>query len=314
MATAEKRPVVLIAGPTASGKSAVASTLAQRCRGTVINADAMQVYRELRILTARPTPEDEASLPHRLFGAVSAGQAWSTGLWLEAARTEIEAAWSDGRVPVVVGGTGLYFRALESGLASVPPVPLEVRAFWRKRLAAEGAPVLHGVLRERCPDEATRLGAGDSQRLARALEVLEATGKPLSYWQGRRHDPAVLEDAQTLRLFLSPPREELYSRCAARFASMLTEGALAEVTALKNLDLDPSLPAMRAIGVRELLGVLDGKSSLEAASRIAIRNTRHYAKRQLTWARSNMMSWNWVEIEYMEKIDPLFVNFIRLLG
>lgn len=305
---------MLIAGPTASGKSGVGLALAREFDGIVINADALQVYREPRILTARPRPEDEATVPHRLYGTVAASTAHSVGRWIDDARVELEAAWRDHRLPIVVGGTGLYFRALEQGLARVPPIPPEVRRRWRDRLAREGPPRLHEELARRNPAEARRVRPSDGQRIVRALEVEEATGRGLGDWQSGEHGPTLLAGADVLRLFLSPPRADLRERIARRFQAMVEEGAMAEAQAIDRLALDPALPAARLIGLKPLIQHGRGEIDLETACGIAIAATRQYAKRQLTWARSNMISWNWVEREYMERSKALFFNFIRLLG
>jgi tRNA dimethylallyltransferase len=307
-----RKPVVLIAGPTASGKSGVALELAQANAGVIINADALQVYRELRILSARPSVEEERQVPHRLYGMVPASQAYSVGLWLDAGRKAIEEAWASERLPIVIGGTGLYFKALEEGLARLPAIPATIRQRWRERLKREGAAGLHAELARREQEEAARLRPSDGQRIVRALEVIEATGKPLSAWQKECEAESYLARRRVLRLYLSPAREELYMRINERFDRMIESGALGEVEALLALKLDASLPAMKATGVQELGAVIAGELMLEEACRIAKRNTRHYAKRQLTWARRNMMSWKWLSEKLMKQSMEHFVNFIRL--
>lgn len=282
---------ILIAGPTASGKSALALELAARHRGVVINADSMQVYRELRILTARPTPEEEARVPHALYGHVPAAEAYSVGRWAADAQRAIAAARAEGRRPILVGGTGLYFRALLEGLSPIPAVPADIRQRWRRRAAEEGAGALHRELAERDPATAARLGATDTQRIVRALEVLDATGRPLSAWQELRGTP-VLKPAETVRLVLTPERAELRRRCALRFAAMLDQGGLAEARRFAALGLAPDLPAMRAIGLRPVLRHVAGEIDREEALRHGIDETRKYVKRQATWIRRNMMSWN----------------------
>src|SRR5438874_4500045 len=228
---AEKR-AVLIAGPTASGKSAIALDRAQAQDGIIINADSMQVYRELRILTARPTPEEETEIPHRLYGCISGAEPWSVAKWLEAAEQQIEAAWARGHLPILVGGTGLYFKALEEGLADIPPIPHPIREKWRQHSTD-----LHGELQRRDPESAARLKPGDRQRIARALEVVDATGKPLGYWHDAARSHAILTDATVERLLLIPDRRELYARAEARFSDMIREGAVEEVKRLLELDL-----------------------------------------------------------------------------
>jgi tRNA dimethylallyltransferase len=276
---------VLIAGPTASGKSAYALRLAEARDGVIINADAMQVYRELRILTARPGIADEARVPHRLYGHVSGTDVYSVARWLADAAAAIAAVWADGRLPIVVGGTGLYFRALQEGLADVPPIPAAVRDKWRNfpgDLAQE--------LARRDPLSASRLRPGDRQRLARALEVIEATGKPLRYWQREARGRAVLTGVATERLYLDLPREVLYQRADARLDRMIAEGAIDEVRPLIGMASD--LPMMQAIGVPEIRRYLLGEVDLAGAVRQAKTATRHYIKRQLTWWRHQMPGWD----------------------
>ena len=284
---AEGRRAILIAGPTASGKSAAALALARRLGGMIVNADAMQVYAELKVLSARPGPEDERVAPHRLFGHVPASEAYSAARWLEDARHALADAWGQGQVAIVVGGTGLYFRSLEKGLSDVPDVPPEIRSKWRRALAERGPEALHGELAARAPDEARRLRPSDGQRIARALEVLEATGEPLGVHHARAV-PSPLAGAEVTRLAIVPDRAALYRRCDERFLRMLDEGALDEVRRLLALNLDPALPAMRAIGVAPLARHLCGDIPLDEAVRIAQRETRNYAKRQLTWLRHQM--------------------------
>jgi tRNA dimethylallyltransferase len=295
MDAAFNKIAVLIAGPTASGKSAVAMRVAAEMDGVVINADAMQLYGDLDILTSRPSPADERAVPHRLYGVVPGAEAWSAGRWLEAARAEIEAAWSQGKVPVVTGGTGLYFKVLEDGLSPVPPIPAAVRARWRERLRAEGAPALHAELARLAAQEAARIEPRDSQRIVRALEVLEATGKPLAAHFAQARESSILKGVDVRRLALLPPREELYAVCDARFATMMARGALDEVKALLAKGLAPDLPVMKAIGVKPLSDFLAGQLSEEQAVALAQRQTRNYAKRQMTWIRNQMADWPVVE-------------------
>jgi tRNA dimethylallyltransferase len=309
---AHNKPVVLIAGPTASGKSAVALKLAEAGKGTIINADALQVYRELKILSARPTPEEERRAPHRLYGMVPASEPYSVGLWLEAASQVIGETWRQGRIPIVTGGTGLYFKALEEGLVRLSPIPPPVRKHWRDRLKREGAGALHAELARLSRAEAERLRASDGQRIVRALEVIETTGHPLPAWQKQAQDKGFLAEATALRLYLSPPRRELYDRIDRRFDEMMHAGALAEVEALLRLHPDPTLPVMKATGIRELALALQGRITLEEACRIAKRNSRHYAKRQITWAKRHMISWKWLSEQLMERSVEGFFNFIRL--
>ena len=283
MALPQKR-ALLIAGPTASGKSALALELAHERNGVIINADAIQVYDALRILSARPTAAAEALAPHRLYGHVAATDVYSVAAWLNDARREIAAAWEAGRLPIVTGGTGLYFRALEQGLAPVPPVPADIRAAWR---GFEGD--LHEELLQRDPEMAARLSPGDRQRLIRALEVFEATGRSLHDWQRQGGAEAPLSGAEVERIFLDVPRSELHARAAARFQTMLGAGALDEARAM--MDVDPALPVMKAIGLRELMSHLRGEISLDEAVAAAETATRRYIKRQNTWWRGQMAHW-----------------------
>lgn len=291
---------VLIAGPTASGKSRAALEIAERTNGVIVNADSMQVYRELAILSARPGVDDEARVPHRLYGCVPASEAYSVGRWLDDVSAELDEIWRDGRLPVIVGGTGLYFRALFDGLVEVPEIPDAVRRHWRGRLDGEGAHALHALLRQRDHAAAERIKPADSQRILRALEVLEATGRPLSAWQSDHGGGGVLADAEPVSFVLWPKREQLYARCDARFDAMIDAGALDEVRRLMDLGLDPGLPAMKALGVRQLIAHLRGEIDLETAATDVKTWTRRYAKRQMTWFRRNMISWNVIEMKDSE--------------
>ena len=284
MTATEQKRALLIAGPTASGKSARALALAQERGGVVINADALQVYADLRILSARPSPEEEAAVPHRLYGHVAAQQPYSVAAWVAEARREMEAAWAQGLLPIVTGGTGLYFRALEQGLAPVPQIPEDVRTSWR---GFSGD--LHAELRARDPEMAQRLSPGDRQRITRALEVVDATGRSLLDWQREGQEQAALEGVAVERLFMDVPREELYARADLRFGKMIAQGAIEEARALA--DRDPMLPVMKAIGLPELVSHLKGEITLEEAVARARTATRHYIKRQLTWWRGQMAHW-----------------------
>jgi tRNA dimethylallyltransferase len=285
---------ILIAGPTASGKSAAALELARRVDGTIINADSMQVYRELSVLTARPGPSEEAQVPHRLYGIVSAAEAYSVGRWVNDAASAMRDAWDAGRLPILVGGTGLYFKALTQGLAPVPDIPPEVRIYWRNEAERLGPTALHAELGARDPSLAARLIPSDSQRIVRALEVIDATGISLAEWQSGGTAPPVLVAETALKLVVAPEREPLYAVIDRRFDRMISESALEEVRALAGLELNRGLPAMRAHGVRELLACLDGAMSLEEAVAKAKTSSRRYAKRQMTWARRFMADWEWV--------------------
>jgi tRNA dimethylallyltransferase len=284
---------VLIAGPTASGKSALALALAEELRGTIINADSMQVYGDLRVITARPTPDDEARAPHRLYGHVDAAENYSVGRWCVDARAALTEAMRGGRLPILVGGTGLYFKTLTQGLAAIPPIPADVRSAVRGRLAAEGVAALYAELAERDPVTAQRLMPGDRARITRALEVVLATGRSLTDWHREGMKPA-LDPDQAIKVFLEAEREGLYRRIDARFDAMLASGALDEVRALKSRGLDPALPAMKAHGVPWLVRHLEGEISLDEAAAEAKRDTRRYTKRQATWFRHQLPDWTWI--------------------
>ena len=296
--TAVKR-ALLIAGPTASGKSAVALRLAERFGGTIVNADAMQVYADLRVLTARPSAAEARRAPHRLFGEVDGAQNFSVGRWLERTR-EILAAARDRAGPLIfVGGTGLYFRALTEGLSDIPRVPEAVRAAVRAEAEGQTTPSLHARLEARDPLTAARLRPSDRQRVLRALEVVAATGRPLVEFHGARQAPALPAGAWA-GLFLAPERAALNARIESRFDEMLRDGALDEVAALAARRLDPALPAMRAHGAPHLIAYLEGRLSLVEARALAVRDTRRYAKRQFTWARHQMPDFAWVAPEEAE--------------
>ncbi len=294
-------PTILIAGPTASGKSALALALAQKHDGVVINADSMQVYRDLRILTARPTPEDEALLPHRLFGMVDGAKAFSVGHWLEAVGGAITGAHGAGRTAIVVGGTGLYFKALLDGLSPMPDVPDDVRAHWRLQGELLSGPELHALLAKRDPLMAERLRPSDSQRLVRALEVVEATGRSLADWQSEPGQP-LIDAVQARCLVVDPPRDDVYQRIEVRFERMIEAGALGEVAVLRDRQLSGVLPVMRALGVPALLSHLDGACALETAIERCKTETRRYAKRQFTWLRGHMQSWDWLSTQQVERL------------
>ena len=284
---------ILIAGPTASGKSALAVALAERSGALVVNVDSMQVDRDLRVLTARPTPQDEARAEHRLFGHVDGAVNHSVAHHQADIAAVLAEARGGSRGVILVGGTGLYFKALLDGLSAVPPVPEVVRA--RVRAAAEGqdTPSLHAALAARDPQGAARLEPGDRLRVLRAIEVLEATGRPLHSWHGERR-PGPLQGADGVRVFLAPDRATLAQCIDARFRTMIAAGALDEVAALGQRKLDPALPIMRAHGVPALLAHLAGAIGLEEAIARGQADTRAYAKRQFTWFRHQMPGWTWM--------------------
>lgn len=282
----QRRPdALIVAGPTASGKSAFALAIAERLGGTLINADSMQLYRDLAVLTARPDAAALARAPHRLFGSLDAADACSVGRWLTLAETEIAGTIASGRLPVLVGGTGLYFRALTVGLAAIPPVPAAIRDDLADRMRRDGAPAMHARLAEVDPATAVRLAPRDGQRILRALAVEKATGRPLSAWLAASGAAPRYRYAAYL---LDPPRAELYAACDARLAAMMAAGAIEEARALLARKLDPALPAMKAIGVAEIGRYLAGSESLAATVAATQQATRRYAKRQITWFRHQM--------------------------
>jgi tRNA dimethylallyltransferase len=287
---------VLIAGPTASGKSALALELARKTGGVIINADSMQVYRDLRILTARPTPDEEARAPHRLYGHVDAAVNFSAGSWVADAAKVLAEVRAQNRLPIFVGGSGLYFKALTRGLSAVPSIPAAIREGVRARLERNGVEALHAELAQRDPASADRLKPRDRTRIARALEVVEATGRSLTDWH-RDGLPPLLPPGQFSALFLAPDRDELYARIDARYDAMLAAGALEEVAALAARHLDPLLPAMKAHGVPALIRHIRGEITLEEAAAIGRADTRHYAKRQFTWFRHQLPEFQWVKLE-----------------
>ena len=287
---------VLIAGPTASGKSALALELAQKAGGAVINTDSMQVYRDLRVLTARPSLAEEAAVPHRLYGCVDAAVNYSAGHYVRDAKEVLDEVRRGGGLPIFIGGTGLYFKALTRGLSAVPPVPDEVREAVRLRLDRDGVEALHAELARRDAAAAARLNVRDRTRIARALEVIEATGRPLAEWHAET-TPPLLPEGSYRALFIAPEREALYARIDARFDAMLADGALEEVTRLAARGLDPLLPAMKAHGVPALIRHLRGEITREEAAVIGKADTRHYAKRQFTWFRHQLPEFEWLTPE-----------------
>lgn len=285
---------LLIAGPTASGKTALAVSLAKTFDGVVINADSMQVYSDLRVLTARPTIDEQEGVDHLLFGHVDGAVNYSAGKWLRDAQDAINSARASRRLPIITGGTGLYFKSLVEGLSDIPPVPAEVRADIR----AETAGLTDEALKQRVekidPVAASRIRSGDRQRLERAMEVHAASGQPLSFFQERRSEP-LLDLKACSALFLTPDRSLLYTRINRRFEHMMEVGALEEVRALAARDLDRHLPIMRAHGVPGLIDYLNGNSSRDEAIARGQMDTRHYAKRQFTWFRHQLPEFEWVE-------------------
>ena len=303
MVTDDTTPL-LIAGATASGKSALVLALAQKYDGVIINADSMQVYAVLRQLTARPSEAEEAQAPHRLYGHVAPGAPYSVGIWQQEAFAEIEAARQSGKRPIVVGGTGLYFESLTQGLSAIPDIDDDIRQKWRKQLAEQGSEQLHDLLRSRDGELAARLSPSDGQRIVRALEVEEATGTKLSDWQKIKPQAPL---GAAVKILLMPTRDWLYRRCDARFEQMMRGSARAEVEKLWAYNLPPDTPAMKALGVAELIALSSGEMDEAAAIAAAQQATRRYAKRQMTWFRNRMSDWqSFSEKDYEKDFEKIF--------
>ena len=304
------QPIIVVAGPTASGKSALALDAAVAFSGTVINADSMQVYRQLRFLTSRPPPADEGLAPHRLFGVLSVSERCSAGRWLGLAAAAIDEARAARRLPIVVGGTGLYLMALLEGLAPVPEVAEAVRADARALHGRLGAEAFRAELARIDPEMAQRLPAADRQRLIRAYEVAKGTGRSLAEWQRQEiPEPAVVGRFATI--VLDPPRDVLYAAIDARFERMIEAGALDEVAALEELRLDPGLPAAKALGVAPLRRYLRGETDLDEACEAAKQASRNYAKRQCTWLGHQMAGAEVYPAQYSERLQTKIFPFIR---
>ncbi len=281
---------ILIAGPTASGKSALALKLADERGGTVVNADSMQVYAELAILSARPTAEEMGGVAHRLYGHVAMREGYSVGRFVREAEAAMADVTAAGRLPIFVGGTGLYLKALLEGLSPIPAIPPAIRAHWRAEADRLGASKLHRRLADMDPGTAARLSPTDPQRIVRALEVMDATGRPLWEWQQEPGTPLIRVE-ETERLVVLPGRAALHERSDARFDRMMARGALDEARQILDLDLDPALPGMRALGLRPLMAHLRGEIPLEEAVEEGKAETRRYIKRQAKWISGNMKSW-----------------------
>lgn len=296
---------ILIAGPTASGKSALALNLAKHFKGSIINADSMQVYAEMQVLTARPTAEEMGGVPHYLYGHVPASRVHNTGQWVKDALRAIAESEAEGRLPILVGGTGLYFRALTQGLADIPDVPDDTRQALRRRLEQEGSSVLHAELQTFDAGAHARLQPTDPQRILRAHEVFAATGRSLTDWQADPVIPPVTGKLATI--LLMPERSWLYDRCNRRFVWMLENGALAEAERMNRLNLDQSLPAAKALGLSEMIALTSGRLEKSDAIEKAQQRTRRYAKRQMTWFRNQMISWkSFNEQEYYHNQEKIF--------
>ncbi len=290
----DKFDAILITGPTASGKSALAVRLAEQHNGFVINADSMQVYDTLRVLTARPSEEDMQGIPHHLYGHIPASSLYSTGEWLREISALLTKLRAERRLPVIVGGTGLYFKALTGGLSDMPPIPADIRERYRQRLIEEGSAPLHQELQARDPEMATVLKPADGQRIVRALEVLEATGNSIKTYQ-TASGPMIVDPDRAQKLVVLPERSILHERINRRFENMMQSGAVEEVEALLSLDLPPDSTALKAIGVSQIAEMLAGRMSQEEVTEKSAAATRQYAKRQMTWFR-NQMGEDWQRV------------------
>ena len=311
--SSDTAPIIVVAGPTASGKSALAIDIAKEWNGVVINADSMQVYEELAVVTARPDDEEMGSVPHRLFGCLSVAEACSAGRWLDLAAAEIETARAGGQLPVVCGGTGMYLKALEEGLAPIPDVPEDIRAEIRALHSELGGEAFHARLATVDAEAAAKLSWTDSQRCIRAFEVVQASGRTQAEWAAEPHEKAV--EGRFLNIVLTPDREVLYPAINDRFDRMMDAGAMDEVRAVHALKaergLSPDLPALKAVGVRELLTVLDGDIALETAVEAAKQASRNYAKRQMTWIRTQIADPKIFSAQYSESLRGEIFSIIR---
>jgi tRNA dimethylallyltransferase len=310
MTTKHIKPVIVIGGPTASGKSAVAMDVAEEFNGVIINADSMQIYDGLRVVSARPSPDDERRVPHRLYGVMAPNETCSAGHWERLCIDEIQKVWAEGKLPIVTGGTGLYIKTLVDGISHLPDIPDEIRDRIRARCAEEGIEVLYEELQAKDSEMAARLKPLDRQRICRALEVLETTGKSLAVLQ-REIKPVPALAANYVTHVIMPPRPTLYKRCDRRFDIMLEQGALEEVRNFAALDLDVNLPVMKALGVPELLSHIRGDMTLEEARLNAQMMTRRFAKRQCTWFRNQMKDIEIHSAQYSESLRDEIYKKIR---
>lgn len=301
--------IVVVAGPTASGKSALALDLALHLGGTILNADSMQVYSEISLLTARPCAVDLARAPHRLYGVLPGHDVCSAGRWLYMAATEIQAARAKGSLPIVVGGTGLYLKALLEGLSPIPPIPAPVRKAARQLMEDIGNAAFHSRLAEVDPVMAERLATGNTQRLVRAWEVLEATGRSLAEWQADPPQPLVR--GRFLTLLVAPPRDQVGDSCNRRFDEMMLCGALDEARTLLSLNLPKDAPVMKALGVPELTAHLRGALPLAEAVEQAKLATRQFAKRQMTWFRGQLQADHTIPTKYSESLRREIFSIVR---
>ena len=310
MSTYPQKPILIVAGPTASGKSSLALAAADKYNGVIINCDAMQVYRELRLITARPSSEDEAKVSHKLYGVIPAAEACSAGIWRELAVAEIKTCWRADRLPIVTGGTGLYIRALMEGLTDIPEIPREIREEVTERRDQIGPEAFRKELAKFDPVSAERLNPTDSQRMIRAYEVYLGTERSLTDWHQDAPTTPPLE-ANYQSIIFEPPRDELYAKCEARIDWMIDNGVLDEVRVLMELNLEPSLPVMKALGVPELITHLRDKMTLEDAVSAAKQATKRYAKRQMTWFRGQIVQKYRVNAQYSERLLlEIFSNIV----
>ena len=310
MRSFSNQTVLIIAGPTASGKSSLAIKAAEKYHGVIINSDAMQVYSELKILTARPSQYDESLVPHKLYGAVSATKNCSVAVWKELAEREILACWRKSALPIIAGGTGLYIKASMQGLSEIPEVSKEIRREVIAHRNKQGAEAFHNELRRFDPRTALKLDLNDTQRMVRAYEVYLATNRSLSDWQESKPTKAPFK-ANYQIIILDPPREKLYKKCDERFDGMIKNGAIEEVKSLLSLNLDPTLSAMKAIGVAQITSYLNHEQTLDIAVSEAKKMTRRYAKRQLTWFRNQIIQCYRVNEQYSERLsDKIFSKII----
>ncbi|KAB7738960.1 tRNA (adenosine(37)-N6)-dimethylallyltransferase MiaA [Parvibaculum sedimenti] len=305
------KQAILIAGPTASGKSALALGLAERLGGEIVNADSMQIYRELRVLTARPSAAEEARVPHHLYGVISGAELCSAGRWSRMAIEAIADIEARGHVPIVVGGTGLYFKALIEGFSPIPDVPDAVREAARSEVEAAGDEA-HALLAAVDPALAEVIRPSDRQRIARGIEVARATGRPLSAWQKQPREPLLA--GSIAKIVLAPDRAWLRARCDARFETMVQEGAIEEARALAAMHLAPELPVMKALGLRPLIDYVSGKIELSEAVTLGQAETRAYAKRQETWFKTQMITWQRFSEQDSERLLAKIFSFIDGLG
>ena len=306
----QKPDAILIAGPTASGKTATAIEVAKKINGIVINTDSMQIYDGLRVLTARPTEQEEAQAPHRLYGVQPPEEPSSVAHWLTLVQEELQLARKNGQTPIFTGGTGLYFKSLIEGLTPTPDVPLDVRDHWQAVYDEIGGQAFFDRLKAEDPALPPHLKPEEPQRLVRAMSVLKHTGKSLYQWQQEDNDPPVLT-GRIAKFILMPDRDWLYDRCNRRFDLMLDAGAMNEVDRLLAMTLPPTVPVMKAVGVPQLIAAKKGDLSLEEAIANAKQETRRYAKRQSTWFRNQFIAWNMVSTQQMEKITSKIFSKIR---